>query len=199
MFASNTTNVNEQPDAQFNYVTMLLHGDGTNGAQNNTFTDSSTNNFTITRNGNNLVIVGVNGSISVSSTLSLGNLSSIRIESGPVAEVAVVAVVGAITVDTVQRDEIREVGESGRELLCRHGGAGRYEFGGGIRQPSAQGVEVDRHQVLKDYFHEDAGWHIGEALEVLCRSLRDEARLITDANGKVTERIRVRSEVLTVK
>ena len=39
-------------DPQFNYVTMLLHGDGTNGAQNNTFTDSSTNNFTITRNGN---------------------------------------------------------------------------------------------------------------------------------------------------
>jgi hypothetical protein len=30
----------------------LLHGDGTNGAQNNTFIDSSTNNFTITRNGN---------------------------------------------------------------------------------------------------------------------------------------------------
>jgi len=29
-----------------------LHGDGTNGAQNNTFLDSSTNNFTITRNGN---------------------------------------------------------------------------------------------------------------------------------------------------
>jgi hypothetical protein len=43
---------NQQPDAQFNYVTMLLHGDGTNGAQNNTFLDSSTNNFTITRNGN---------------------------------------------------------------------------------------------------------------------------------------------------
>jgi hypothetical protein len=40
------------PDEQFNYVTMLLHGDGTNGAQNNTFLDSSTNNFTITRNGN---------------------------------------------------------------------------------------------------------------------------------------------------
>jgi hypothetical protein len=39
-------------DPQFNYVTMLLHGDGTNGAQNNTFLDSSTNNFTITRNGN---------------------------------------------------------------------------------------------------------------------------------------------------
>jgi hypothetical protein len=40
------------PDDKFNYVTMLLHGDGTNGAQNNTFVDSSTNNFTITRNGN---------------------------------------------------------------------------------------------------------------------------------------------------
>ena len=39
-------------DAKFNYVTMLLHGDGTNGAQNNTFLDGSTNNFTITRNGN---------------------------------------------------------------------------------------------------------------------------------------------------
>jgi hypothetical protein len=36
----------------FNYVTMLLHGNGVNGAQNNTFLDSSTNNFTITRNGN---------------------------------------------------------------------------------------------------------------------------------------------------
>ena len=43
---------NPPPDPQFNYVTMLLHGDGTNGAQNNTFLDSSTNNFTITRNGN---------------------------------------------------------------------------------------------------------------------------------------------------
>jgi hypothetical protein len=53
MFSSNTTQVSESgPDAQFNYVTMLLHGDGTNGAQNNTFVDSSTNNFTITRNGN---------------------------------------------------------------------------------------------------------------------------------------------------
>ena len=31
---------------------LLLHGDGANGANNNTFLDSSTNNFTITRNGN---------------------------------------------------------------------------------------------------------------------------------------------------
>jgi len=39
-------------DANFKQVSLLLHGDGTNGAQNNTFLDSSTNNFTITRNGN---------------------------------------------------------------------------------------------------------------------------------------------------
>jgi hypothetical protein len=50
--ASKSGSVAEATDAQFNYVTMLLHGDGTNGAQNNTFLDSSTNNFTITRNGN---------------------------------------------------------------------------------------------------------------------------------------------------
>jgi len=39
-------------DPNFRNVTLLLHGDGSNGAQNNTFIDSSTNNFTITRNGN---------------------------------------------------------------------------------------------------------------------------------------------------
>ena len=39
-------------DAYFKNTTLLLHGDGTNGGQNNTFLDSSTNNFTITRNGN---------------------------------------------------------------------------------------------------------------------------------------------------
>ena len=39
-------------DDNFKNVTLLLNGDGTNGAQNNTFLDSSTNNFTITRNGN---------------------------------------------------------------------------------------------------------------------------------------------------
>ena len=43
---------NNPVDPQFNYVTMLLHGDGTNGAQNNTFLDSGPNTFTITRNGN---------------------------------------------------------------------------------------------------------------------------------------------------
>jgi len=39
-------------DAYFPYVSLLLNGNGTNGAQNNTFLDGSTNNFTITRNGN---------------------------------------------------------------------------------------------------------------------------------------------------
>lgn len=39
-------------DPYFDNTTLLLHGDGTNGAQNNTFLDGSTNNFTITRNGN---------------------------------------------------------------------------------------------------------------------------------------------------
>jgi len=53
MFAASKTDGSAvAPDAQFNYVTMLLHGDGTNGAQNNTFVDVSTNNYTITRNGN---------------------------------------------------------------------------------------------------------------------------------------------------
>jgi len=39
-------------DPYFDYTTLLLPGTGTNGAQNNTFLDGSTNNFTITRNGN---------------------------------------------------------------------------------------------------------------------------------------------------
>lgn len=56
MFSASTKsgpNASGEPkDPQFNYVTMLLHGDGTNGAQNNTFVDSSSNNYTITRTGN---------------------------------------------------------------------------------------------------------------------------------------------------
>jgi len=43
---------NAGSDPYFENVTMLLSADGTNGAQNNTFLDSSTNAFTITRNGN---------------------------------------------------------------------------------------------------------------------------------------------------
>jgi hypothetical protein len=38
-------------DPSFAYVPLLLETTGTNGQQNNTFLDSSTNNFTITRNG----------------------------------------------------------------------------------------------------------------------------------------------------
>jgi len=39
-------------DPFFEYTTLLLPGNGTNGQNNNTFLDGSTNNFTITRNGN---------------------------------------------------------------------------------------------------------------------------------------------------
>ena len=39
-------------DQYFKNTVLLLNDTGTNGAQNNTFVDSSTNNFTITRNGN---------------------------------------------------------------------------------------------------------------------------------------------------
>lgn len=39
-------------DPNFENVTLLLPGNGSNGAQNNTFLDGSSNNFTITRNGN---------------------------------------------------------------------------------------------------------------------------------------------------
>jgi hypothetical protein len=39
-------------DPYFEYTTLLLPGNGTDGANNNTFLDGSTNNFTITRNGN---------------------------------------------------------------------------------------------------------------------------------------------------
>lgn len=48
----NSTGAGSTPDPQFNYVTALLNGDGTNGTQNNTFVDSSSNNYTITRVGN---------------------------------------------------------------------------------------------------------------------------------------------------
>ena len=50
--ASKSGSVAVAKDPYFPNVSLLLHGDGTNGAQNNTFLDSSTNNFTITRNGN---------------------------------------------------------------------------------------------------------------------------------------------------
>ena len=46
------TQVATASDSYFRQVTLWLSGDGANGAQNNTFTDSSSNNFSITRNGN---------------------------------------------------------------------------------------------------------------------------------------------------
>ena len=46
------TRLGKITDPYWPYVSMLLHGDGTNAAQNNTFLDGSTNNFTVTRNGN---------------------------------------------------------------------------------------------------------------------------------------------------
>jgi len=46
-----TTTLFQRPrDPQYNLTTLLLPGNGTNGAQNNTFLDSSSNNFPITRN-----------------------------------------------------------------------------------------------------------------------------------------------------
>jgi hypothetical protein len=50
--ALKTANLWPAFDPYYKNVTLMLHGDGTNAAQNNTFLDSSTNNFTITRNGN---------------------------------------------------------------------------------------------------------------------------------------------------
>jgi hypothetical protein len=52
MLAAVAGQAGEEADEDFNQTVLLLHGDGTNGAQNNTFLDGSTNNFTITRNGN---------------------------------------------------------------------------------------------------------------------------------------------------
>lgn len=51
-FLKQTTSISVATDPYFNLTSLLLHGDGTNATQNNTFLDSSTNNFTITRNGN---------------------------------------------------------------------------------------------------------------------------------------------------
>lgn len=55
MFAASKTDgavAAAQADPFFNSVAALLNTSGTNGAQNNTFIDSSTNNFTVTRSGN---------------------------------------------------------------------------------------------------------------------------------------------------
>jgi len=76
-------------DAYFNLVTLLLPGDGTNGAQNNTFLDSSSNNFTITRNGNTtqgtfspFSQTGWSNYFNGSSSLSIANNAVFQMGSG---------------------------------------------------------------------------------------------------------------------
>lgn len=49
--ACGQTDASVNTDPNFRNVTLLLPSDGTNGAQNNTFIDSSSNNFSITRYG----------------------------------------------------------------------------------------------------------------------------------------------------
>ena len=75
-------------DPYWEYVTLMLHGNGTNGAQNNTFLDSSTNNFTITRNGNTtqgtFTPYGSNWSnyFDGSSSVSIADAASLEVGSG---------------------------------------------------------------------------------------------------------------------
>jgi hypothetical protein len=73
-------------DEYFNRVTLLLNTSSTNGAQNNTFLDSSTNNFTITRNGNTtqgtftpFSQTGWSNYFNGSSTISFGTSSATNI------------------------------------------------------------------------------------------------------------------------
>jgi hypothetical protein len=73
-------------DAYFNLTTLLLNTSSTNGAQNNTFLDSSTNNFTITRNGNTtqgtftpFSQTGWSNYFNGSSTISFGTSSATNI------------------------------------------------------------------------------------------------------------------------
>jgi len=54
MFVSKTTGsplANQPKDANFNSTVLLLHGDGTNGANNSVFLDSSTNSYATTKTG----------------------------------------------------------------------------------------------------------------------------------------------------
>jgi len=73
----------------FKYVSLLLPGNGTNNAQNNTFLDRSTNNFTITRTGNiaqgTFSPYGSNWSYfnnGASSYLNFGNQTALHLGSG---------------------------------------------------------------------------------------------------------------------
>jgi len=58
-------------DPQFNYVTALLHGDGTNGAQNNTFVDSNVASFTAAIATTTMTVTAVaSGTILIGQTIS---------------------------------------------------------------------------------------------------------------------------------
>jgi len=58
-------------DPQFNYVTALLHGDGTNGAQNNTFLDSNIATFTASITLTTMTVTAVaSGTILIGHTIS---------------------------------------------------------------------------------------------------------------------------------
>jgi hypothetical protein len=52
MFGASKSGSVVATDPYFSSVVLLLNGEGTNGSQNNTFLDSSTNNLTLTRSGN---------------------------------------------------------------------------------------------------------------------------------------------------
>jgi hypothetical protein len=76
-------------DPYFFGVSLLLNGDGTNGAQNNTFLDSSSNSITLTRNGNLTQgsfnpygTLWSNQTTAASSYFTLGNPSQLNPGSG---------------------------------------------------------------------------------------------------------------------
>jgi hypothetical protein len=81
-------------DAYFNLVSLLLPGNGTNGAQNNTFLDSSTNNFTITRNGD-----VTQGTFSPFSQTGWGNYFDGSGDSLSVASNAALQLTGEFTIE----------------------------------------------------------------------------------------------------
>jgi len=84
-------------------------------------------------------------------------------------------------VSVLQRTEmVRRVAEEVELDIIELGGEGRLVA---LQlEELMQGVEVDRHHVLKDYFHEDAKWHLDESLAALAE-LAPEALLDLKAVG----------------
>jgi len=81
-------------DQFFEYTTLLLPGNGTNGATNNTFLDGSTNNFTITRNGNT-----TQGTFSPFSQTGWGNYFDGTGDSLSIANNVALQLTGAFTME----------------------------------------------------------------------------------------------------